>query len=527
MLDDISIAKLCACIEQEVDVNRYEFQGVHAWPAFRIFLFYLMYGKYKEEFEEQDGYRLLRASIQQHFTRLMQAAGLPKPDRPAEDFRAAPGPSAAPAPEQAGRKILIFCNPDDYAAEPSGSYGSVMMEPWVERLRARHSVLHLEFLGSAGLAKLPRRYPTAFLPAIGDADLVQAGQTLNEHDVRAISELSDKVNDYVGRAYKLNFRELSRHMLQNFIHFTAAKRTFDQFLDMHKPDTVFLICYYYSIALGLLWSCRQRGITTVEVQHGQNGDYHAPYSQWTVTPRDGYTLWPDIFLTWGGQSANNVARWLTHATPHHRVIIGGHPAKPAAAEPFSPALAALAARYRKRVLVTLQPFSAATGVSPFLLKAMQAAPADWLWLIRCHPMAETDGVRSRFPPDVYQSFIPGGIKELLERHGIANAEVDMASTRPLQEVLHHTDHHVTNHSSTVLEALAKGVPTVFIHPLAEYFFESLLARRQAACANDVPSLLNTIERGWEGLSQPEPDDIAAWDPTWKDEFIESILQEHR
>ena len=75
---------------------------------------------------------------------------------------------------------------------------------------------------------------------------------------------------------------------------------------------------------------------------------------------------------------------------------------------------------------------------------MKAAPPEWLWLLRMHPL------RKHTAP---------AIAALLSRHGITAFELDSATSFPLFTLLQRADHHVTAFSSVAVEAAAFDLRT--------------------------------------------------------------------
>ena len=260
------------------------------------------------------------------------------------------------------------------------------------------------------------------------------------------------------------------------------------------------------IAQALLWSCHEHGVRTVEFQHGLNGYYHFGYTHWTSVPPDGYATLPDVFLTWGESSANNIRRWLPGNGPScPAVVVGGRldflpPSGPASGA-LGDALSAARANHDKIILVTLsQGLDIVYGLAPVLVEMMLKAPRSWFWLIRAHPRSINEDKGSK-DKERYRMFVPWGVDEHLRGQGLSNFETALASAAPLLPLLSQIDHHVTGVSSCYLEAAAMNVPTSFFHVLARVVWNGYLVAGLALYADTAVGVIATIAGGWHGLRQ--------------------------
>jgi hypothetical protein len=209
-------------------------------------------------------------------------------------------------------------------------------------------------------------------------------------------------------------------------------------------------------------------------------------------------LLPDLFLTWNTVSANNIRRWLprngnAHAASDsapHSAVVGGRPDLLAGAppDPLAASFSGLCRGFRRIVLLSMD----CDPIEPILLEAMAAAPEDWLWLVRCHPWAVTNRMADAWPDDV---------RTLLDRAGVANHESHLASQLDLPAVMRCCTHHVTRISSCTLEAFHFDLPTTFVHPTAIDQYGSLIEAGHAWYTRTPDGIIESIERGWDGLTR--------------------------
>jgi hypothetical protein len=254
-----------------------------------------------------------------------------------------------------------------------------------------------------------------------------------------------------------------------------------------QPRAVLFVCWYETCYLSLISAARQRGIPTVDLQHGMNGTVHAAYTHWTALPATGYDVLPDWFLTWGGPSSDNLRRWWPLQTRHRALIGGRHDLDPAAPLSDDPQVAALALHSRaaaRCILVTLQdqPLDAA------LLEEMRAAPADWLWLLRPHPSSV------RIPEAGAEA-----ATAQLAAAGVRTAVVVPLGLGTLADLLQLAHFHITGTSSSWMDAWVYDVPTAFIHPGAGQLFATEIADGLAYFVPHGRGVNDVIARGASGL----------------------------
>ncbi|MHC4104771.1 MAG: tetratricopeptide repeat protein, partial [Planctomycetota bacterium] len=237
---------------------------------------------------------------------------------------------------------------------------------------------------------------------------------------------------------------------------------FLDFLRQIQPNAVLLVCWYGDIEMGLIWACRDLGITSVDLQHGLN--LNNPKNEgWSRTPVDGYELLPDIFHVWGKAFKDSADKKRPADCCHHLTIVGGNawmrkvtqaaPAVEGVNEDFFEYLK----QKEKVILVTLQ----RPGPLPsHLLEAMKSLPDDWLWLVRCHPR--------------YGKGEMDNVTEHLRSHGIFNFDVESATKQPLFLLLKYSHHHLTAYSTTSFEALLYGIPTTLFSSDGYYYFKEYI-----------------------------------------------------
>lgn len=265
-------------------------------------------------------------------------------------------------------------------------------------------------------------------------------------------------------------------------HILGLKALFARILARVLPRAVFFPCYYQPNSMGCILAARERGIPTVDIQHGQQGDYHGMYANWTRPSPGGYALLPDIFWCWGEQSAERVNRWSRSVWPMHQAMVGGNPwmtrqiAKPGPTEQEA-ALDEVLKPGMTYVLLALQPIDDA--LPQVVLDAIAASP-EVQWFVRLHPMMR--GGRE------------AAIRAQLDATGNRNIEMTVASSVLLASILRRMDFVVTLWSSVAYEALLFEAHPVIAHPNGLKTFGAYIDKGLFSYATSGSEILAAVRR---------------------------------
>ncbi|MEQ1861193.1 MAG: hypothetical protein ABMA13_14825 [Chthoniobacteraceae bacterium] len=421
-------------IERAAEVNELRAGGLHLWPIVRL------------DFWAQ----LLRPPAERRASRVAARPrfGFIHRWRERGRLRALPGAEA-----------LFLSRHEDYGDRFDGAHYNRHTDPMFAFCRAKMSCVKLEGQESVTSRTLPRVEPTEFVRVEHLAAEVEPVVTGSESLRRALAELGESL------AFdEANLRAQAADLLQRRDGFLAV-------LDRVQPRVVFVVCYYDRRVLPLIAACRERGIPTVDIQHGKQGVYHGAYTHWTRLPEAGYELLPDFFWLWGEASRRHIAASQPHALKRHRPLVGGNRWLAMWRDGDAFASPPLPARFRSAtrvILVTLQPLD--PPIPPVVREAVQRGPGDWLWLFRVHPQRRAE--------------IPSLAASLA-----GNCEFEHASTAPLYSLLRLAHRHVTCWSSVAFEADALGVPTMIVHPSGRTLYADDIAGGRFAYGKSADELL--------------------------------------
>ncbi len=492
-------SKLAAVLETDSDVRRFQWNGVRVWPLLRILLFFKMFDREAETalqwsagwLSPNHPWIILAEAVNRRFNSILAELGQEAP-RDATDFH----PRPAPPSGREGPVIVYASGPAYHSRMVADRAVEPVLDPWLELIAQDRFVLKLETATDKPHDSPRRHYPSLLIPAWTMKTVRQSGLADPVDDfINTFEAACWHVITFTREKFGYDLLELLKQDIRSYPYVAITRKyMFDDLFKAVRPSGIFMQNYYDPEHMGLLWSAAEQGIPTADVQHGTNGAYHPAYGHWFGMPDEGYHFLPDVFIVWGAPSARHIDRWLPRSRFRHRVVIGGQPGSAEAAstgdDPSAAALERFAHQYRLCVLVTLPLVNLwDERFWDMLDEAIARTVGAWGWLIRCHPMvAEADPLAAR------------SVAQRLQNH--ANVDCLTASAAELRTVTRIADHHVTQVSSVVLDALAADVPTTFVHPMCFQIYASLIDGKNARVATNTDELLSSVAEGWTGLRRP-------------------------
>ncbi|WP_298371104.1 hypothetical protein [Azospirillum sp.] len=468
--------------EQAVAVNDAQAGGTPLWPFVRNSLYPILAHDVLTHAEDA-----ARARIIEHGEQSTARLGLPHGDHKhvsVEPFGAS----------RSDKPILFLTRPIEHSGRTDDGFYAPIPDPWFELALDVGPAVKIEFLENDSLLRQPRCHPTLLMPWPPQAHFDRTRPLFDREALPALRALFLPLVEFSRDVFGLELAPIFPRIAGELLSCMTLRTLFDQQFDRMAPRALALVCYYHTVGMAATWAARARGLPVLELQHGTNGEHHPAYSHWTAVPEAGYEFLPDVFMTWGAASSNNIQRWMPMTSHPHRSVVGGRPGlrsdpdRDSVAAALNQKYTALRGRFRKIVLLTLS----REPIAPFFTDLIAASPDDWFWAIRAHPVArEEEAVGST----------PAGISSKLADCGIANAETEFASQASLATVLMWCDHHVTRQSSSYLEAAAFGVPTTFIASQARTLYADALRKRQCHYVDTTAELIDTVESGWLGLDR--------------------------
>jgi len=261
-------------------------------------------------------------------------------------------------------------------------------------------------------------------------------------------ELGLKIPDFNDIIYELNI-------------ILSIKSFFLRKLKKLKPSIAFILCYYARRQYAFTLACKELNITTVDIQHGVQGELHRAYGRWLAVPDSGYELLPEVFLNWDEKDAESINKWSKNNS-HHKALVGGNPWVDMWKDEnfefnnfFDKKIDLIKSKIKQdtHILVTLQQETLADP--EWLIDLIKKSPENCFWWIRLHQSMLSDMDK---------------MKKILQETGQDNYELNTATDFPLFSLLRNVDVHVTMYSTCIIEAKNFGIPSVITHPNGKEMF---------------------------------------------------------
>lgn len=447
-------------IEQQYEVNSVTYQGLKVWPIIRLNLVQLLSTPAKNNSKKTASNRVnLEQKVENFRFSEIQTEYLNQAKLWQEKL--------TPFWDFSKTDILFFSRWENHSEKVNGRFYDRCLDPILEQCKTRTNNLKIELDSPQSRQKQPRWEPSIYIdptPCLIKEHLIRCclSRTLKQHRIQNFAELQFIIHQ------NTDFW-LDEQQLLNQIYLLQSYQTFfTDLLSIIRPKVVFLVCYYYIVAMALVKVCRELGIKTVEVQHGIQGKLHSLYAHWSKIPQSGYDFLPDYFWVWSEQCQRDMMETrppFGGNQTHHIPLVGGNLwlAK-WSKEDFGLSEAEKAflnqlRQYQKVILVSLQTFDMLPELLDLLVPAMQEGAGSWFWLIRFHPLHQGEREVKR-------------VLSALQPHGLTNFEIEFSTKTPLYSLLRHCDYHVTVHSTVCHEAYALGVKTGILDPLKKggYFY---------------------------------------------------------
>lgn len=456
-------------IEEEFPVTRWKVRGVRVWPLVRLSLSFSTFRPGLPRHGLGAGWRRRVSNVGGGLSAWARAY---LRDRPA-NRRPTEGAEAVFLTYSAGRRPLV-----------EGKRYDVRAGPFVEllgRLGARSLVWEMSPFGDYNV---PRHTPS-FLVQPHLTSLRAACQLLPLGDDRVQLDRYDEFLARTGEAglhfAHANVMRIRRDML--FLRLLADR--FGRWLRCSRPRLGFVANAGLPEQAFCL-ACREVGITSVELQHGVQGNLHPSYGSWFAVPHEGWETRARVFWSWDQESAAAINRWALCEPDRHVAVVGGDPWREMWLDEGSELVRSTGELIEERkravagerhILVTLS--SQGDIVPPAVGDAVRLSPPSWRYWFRLH---HVDQAARRIEA-----------ARLLGPLGVDLGLMGFATEMPLHALLRHLDCHLTVSLSTVVaEAAALGVPSVACGMEAPDFFPGEMAADMLVVAGTSAEILAAL-----------------------------------
>ena len=434
-------------IEQTFDVNSVQYKELTIWPLIRLHLKQRLYHSNfsckSKQLDNKNSFLLPNNKTNEEIKKIEQT------------------------------DIVFFSRSVEYNVKINGKYYNPFLNPIMELAKNQYEFVNLELISQNTKQTLPRYEETILL--------APENQYIFEEQIESIENfkaLKQIIHNITGLQIFEDYFINQAKGIKSWQYF------FMSVLSELKPHTVFLVCYYYVIAMALVRACKILSIQTVDVQHGVNDEMYSP---WTKIPPDGYDLIPDKFWCWGNFFYENINKWIIPEN-QHQAIVGGnlwiHKWNNTKIEEFGINHQTInfyseLSKKDKVILITMQ--TRDVKLPDNLLHVMKNTQEKLYWLIRLHPEFSTN-------QDKLQ------IKKLLEQHKIYNYDTEFATSSHLYGLFNYVDHLITFWSATVYDAIAFHIPATVIHPSGYQIFMKEISKEIVNYADTTEKLSSLLTK---------------------------------
>lgn len=285
----------------------------------------------------------------------------------------------------------------------------------------------------------------------------------------------DKVLKQISDTVNISVDEIKKRIENHFNDILIWEKIADFFYRKMQPKNVFVLCYYTIPAFGFNLSAKKNKITTVDIQHGGQGDFH-PFYNFANIPENGFSILPTFFWNWDTSSFNTLNNTFSKIRSH-KAMLGGNV--------WSDYLSNVKFELKKDKKIIL--YTMQTTLKPvlhnYIIEGIKRSTNEYLWWLRLHPrMTELETVE-----------LLGTLKdaEVLDK-----VRIDYGKDIPLPFVLMNCFAHLSHFSGCILEAtLLKVKINIVIGETGKKFYKELLKNKEAYYfnPNEDKNIFNKIE----------------------------------
>lgn len=275
-------------------------------------------------------------------------------------------------------------------------------------------------------------------------------------------------------------------IIENVLYIRGLVNYYRRLLKKITPYIAFQVSYYSPVGMAFNIACRELGIHSIDIQHGVAGSVHFSYGHWLNVPDNGYELLPSIFWTWSDDDALAIMAWNNKVKHLHFPLTGGNLllnkwllAKDPSIEIYDRQVMEIKNDHHDliHVLYTLHGVEKFADLRHNLMTIRNTAEKLFFW-VRLHPC-------SLDQRDM--------IKRLLMENETYNINMDQATDLPIYALLRNLDVHITECSTTVIEAELFGVPSVVMSDTAKIYYKDQLTSGWAVHISDIEECISAIQ----------------------------------
>ena len=299
-------------------------------------------------------------------------------------------------------------------------------------------------------------------------------------------------NDVFDRSYEMYSIVMEQNGLSGYVanrgnlyleasYISQLSKYFLKMLKRMTPKIVFMAPYNGYAGRALCHACNTLSITTVDIQHGVQGEHHHAYSYRKV-PSQGFNVLPNIYLTWSDTESSNINKTFKKVSNSRAITIGNMMLNKFMhnSDINTYYIKKIEGVFPKNngvqyILITLQWGQAFSSIFLDLLKT---SPKNYFYLIRLHPSSTLQEKKM--------------ILNTLAKENLNNFETHFSSLLPIYSLLGFCLLHITRSSSVVLEASRFNVKSIVTDLSGKALYENEIEHGETFWCDDDQKIIEKI-----------------------------------
>jgi hypothetical protein len=349
------------------------------------------------------------------------------------------------------KKYLIF----SYSTFRRNKIDGKWFDAYSDSLRIRENIvwesIHIEY-PQRGIFKKPTYESTYYLNPI-----IVFYAKLKTRLRKSIDLKNDVLQKVITTFDSIGYHTSIRAVHHEYYEILEYSKYFSKMLAKVEPQAVFVTGYSMNLSMGLLHACKKLKIDTYEIQHGSIFPNNPIFSNWTKIQDGGYYFLPKHFLVWDKAIKEHINKTNLPSHYHEAIYYGNsyHYIYNHQMLSYSP----YEERFKKRIKMesrTIILFCLGRDdIEEWVYDTIENDSN--LWLLRAHPGLGNYEALSKSP----------NLSRLIRMEHVFFEEPYNAT---LSFLLRISDLLVAYNSTTILEAIEYGLPTIAIEKASKTYF---------------------------------------------------------
>lgn len=453
-------------IENKLDLSAFKIQGIDVWPFIRV-RFLIMYfaqieGKLKDEsyfnrlFTKFKLVALNKNLLFSFFKSIFIKFNFNKLNK---------------------KKHLILTDVSSKRFLFNDSWYDIYTDPFLDDLlgnRDDFCILETDnrYIGSK-INFRPSIYIQPYIIKIFLISFFKKNPKISHDFLKNYNIYSDLLHDFKLDKFKLSLNEIRKE----FTFIKNLSLFYSKIIDKVKPDLISMIQYSGYHGSALCYSANKLNISSLDIQHGVQGDLHPTY-HFTNFPKAGYNVLPKKFLVWSNHEKDILDKSFEN---RNSVIISGNlllnkfKSQTNLSKKFDKIFKNKfnLVLSKKFILISLV---WGEGFPDLIKDLITKSSNDYFFLIRIHPSTHKLEYKKLF-------------KELSQINK-QNYEYLYSTKLPLHTILRNVNFHVTSVSSVVIEAAEFNVKSIVFSTRGQNYYQYLIDKNKVFYLNNAKSIIS-------------------------------------